>query len=103
MPDTFSAHTDKLMADLRQIVKDAEQALSGMAEQTGEEAQELREEMGKRVTQAKHTLGRLQEQGSQQARMARTQTEAFVREHPLLTGGVAAGIGLVLGFLVARR
>lgn len=77
--------TEKLMSDLRAVVRDAETLLTAAAADSGERlegaAQEAREAAGDAVREI----------------------EAQVRAHPVAALGIAAGVGLVLGLLLARR
>ena len=84
--------TDKLMQDLRAVVGDAEELLKATAGQAGERIEKIRTraEESVRVARArmKDVGGELDEQ---------------VRENPWTAVGIAAGIGLVLGILLARK
>jgi ElaB/YqjD/DUF883 family membrane-anchored ribosome-binding protein len=75
------ATTEKLMADLRAVVRDAEALLQAAAAQSGERLEGAGEE----------------------AREAAREIDAQVRRHPWAAMGVAAGVALVLGLLLGRR
>ncbi|MGH8687341.1 MAG: glycine zipper domain-containing protein [Burkholderiales bacterium] len=77
--------TDKLMSDLKAVVRDAEALISAAAGAAGE---------------------RLNETGAvarDEAREAAREIEAQVRDHPWAAIGIAAGVGLVLGLLLGRK
>lgn len=76
-----TATTEKLMADLRTVVRDAEALLQAAAAQSGE---------------------RLEGAG-EDAREAVREIDAQVRRNPWAAVGVAAGVALVLGLLLGRR
>ena len=84
--------TDKLMKDLKAVVGNAEDLLKATADQGGEQIARIRAraEESVRVARArmKDVGGELDEQ---------------VRETPWTAVGIAAGIGLVLGILLARK
>jgi ElaB/YqjD/DUF883 family membrane-anchored ribosome-binding protein len=84
--------TDKLMKDLKAVVGNAEDLLKATADQGGEQIARIRAraEESVRVARArmKDVGGELDEQ---------------VRENPWTAVGIAAGIGLVLGILLARK
>jgi ElaB/YqjD/DUF883 family membrane-anchored ribosome-binding protein len=88
----MNASTDKLMKDLKAVVGNAEDLLKATADQSGEQIARVRAraEESLRVARArmKDVGGELDEQ---------------VRENPWTAVGVAAGIGLVLGILIARK
>lgn len=75
------ATTDKLMADLRAVVRDAETLLRAAAAESG---------------------ARLEGAG-ESAREAAHEIDAQVRRNPWAAVGIAAGVGLVLGLLLGRK
>lgn len=91
--------TDKLMADLRTVVRDAEELLQATAGQGSAQLKELR-------ARAEESLGaaraRLQEAGDD-ARKAARDIDEQVRANPWAAVGVAAAAGLVLGLLLGRK
>lgn len=91
--------TDKLMADLRAVVRDAEELLRATAGQGSAQLQELRE-------RAEESLGaaraRLQEAG-EEAREAARDIDQQVRASPWAAVGIAAAAGLLLGLLLGRK
>lgn len=75
------ATTEKLMEDLRAVVRDAESLLQAVAAESGE---------------------RLEGAGDS-AREAAREIEDQVRRNPWAAVGVAAAVGLVLGLLLGRK
>jgi ElaB/YqjD/DUF883 family membrane-anchored ribosome-binding protein len=73
--------TEKVMADLRAVVRDAEALLGTVAAESGE---------------------RLESAG-EGAREAARELDAQVRRNPWAAVGIAAAAGLVLGLLLARK
>ncbi len=84
--------TEKLMQDMRAVVLDAEELLKATASQTGERVEKVRSKVEDSLKSAR---ARLQEAGAG--------IDEQVHNNPWTTAGIAAGIGLVIGFLVARR
>ena len=76
--------TEQLMAQLRAVAREAEELLQATADQTGERVEELRE-------RAKASLA------------AAREVDAQVRKNPWTAVAIAAGVGLVLGLLLARK
>lgn len=70
----MDAPGERLMQELRDVLTAAEELLSA---NSGESAERIKE--------------------------MRNRTEEAIRKHPLAALGVAAGIGLVLGLLLARK
>jgi ElaB/YqjD/DUF883 family membrane-anchored ribosome-binding protein len=93
------ATTDKLMKDLRVVVGDAEDLLKATASQTGEHVQEVRAKAEKSLRGANARLQELSASARDQARELNDQ----VHDHPWSAIGVAAGVGVVVGFLLARK
>jgi ElaB/YqjD/DUF883 family membrane-anchored ribosome-binding protein len=103
MTQTTAATRDKLMADLRVVITDAEELLKLTAGQAGDKVAELRERMQARMVQAKDELANLQTAAVGQAREAAKATDHFVHESPWTAVGIAAGVGLIAGLLIGRR
>jgi ElaB/YqjD/DUF883 family membrane-anchored ribosome-binding protein len=83
---------DRFMNELRNVIADAEDLLRATADQTGPKVQEVRARAEESLRNAKEHL-----QG------AGKQLDVHVRENPWAAVGIAAGIGLVVGILMARK
>ena len=83
---------DKLMDDLRGVLADAEELLRVTADQAGPQVQEARARAEESLRAARERL-----QGTGRA------LDSQVREHPWAAVGIAAGIGLIAGILLARK
>jgi len=84
--------TGNLMDDLRAVMADAEELLRATAGEAGPKVQEARARAEETLRNARDHM-----QG------AGRQLDAQVREHPWAAVGVAAGIGLLVGVLLARK
>jgi len=80
------------MKDLQAIMADAEELLRATADQAGPRVQEAR-------ARAEETLKNARER----LEGAGHELDTKVRENPWVAVGVAAGIGLLLGVLLARK
>ena len=94
---------DKLMADLRVVVTDAEELLKLTAGDLNESTAGLRERLQQRLTDAKHSLLTLQASATEKAKAAGHVADDYVHEHPWKSVAVGAGVGLVVGLLIGRR
>jgi ElaB/YqjD/DUF883 family membrane-anchored ribosome-binding protein len=94
---------DQLFENLRAVVRDAEALLRATSAQTGEKLQEVRARAEESLRAAKVRMGDLEDDAVRRAREAAGEAEAYVRENPWQSLGVAAGIGLLIGLLVSRR
>ena len=103
MTDTTLTQKDKLMADLRVVIADAEDLLRLGAEQTGASATEWRAKVEERISRAKLKLEDLQDSAVAKARAAGHAADDYVHEHPWKAIGAAAGVGLIVGLLIGRR
>ena len=80
------------LKDLQAIMADAEELLRATADQAGPRVQEARARTEEALRSARE---RLQSTGQQ--------LDAQVRQNPWVAVGVAAGIGLLVGVLLARK
>lgn len=103
MPDTTADQREKLMADLKLAVADAEELLKLTAHQVGEGSAGLRERLNERIAQAKHRLLDLQATATEKAKAAGHAADDYVHEHPWKSVAIGAGIGVILGLLISRR
>jgi ElaB/YqjD/DUF883 family membrane-anchored ribosome-binding protein len=94
---------EKLVADLKVVMADAEELLRMTASQAGEKAAAARERI-----QASLAAARLKLTDAERAMVDRTRevakvTDTYVRENPWAAVGIAAAVGVVLGLLISRR
>jgi ElaB/YqjD/DUF883 family membrane-anchored ribosome-binding protein len=96
-------NTDKLIEDLKVVIRDAEALIKATAAQTGDKIQEVRSRAEESLARAKVRLNEAEAEAMKQAREVADATEEYVRENPWQSIGIAAGVGLLLGVLIARR
>ncbi len=90
---------EKLAADLRLVISDAEALLRATAGKAGETATAARAKMQETLDSAKLKLGPLGEEVAEKARAA----DDYVRANPWQAVGIAVLAGIALGLLVSRR
>ena len=90
---------EKLAADLRLVISDAEALLRATVGQAGETAAAAREKMQESLESAKLKLGALGEEAAERVRAA----DDYVRANPWQAVGIAALAGIALGLLISRR
>jgi ElaB/YqjD/DUF883 family membrane-anchored ribosome-binding protein len=73
--------------------------MNATAGQTGEQVSELRSRLTAALESAKATCQRLEEKTIAAAKA----TDQTIREYPYQSIGIAFGLGLLVGVLVARR
>ena len=91
--------TEKLVTDLKRVVRDSEELLKDSAGVVGEKALDLRERLSQTLESAKATCRRIEERAIEGAKAS----DKVIRAHPYESIGVAFGIGLLIGVLVARK
>ena len=96
-------NTDKLVADLKVVLGDAEELLRATASAAGEKASAARARMEDSVRVAKAKLAQAQDAMAGQAKAAAQATDDYVHAHPWKAVGFAAAIGVILGMLISRR
>jgi len=105
--NTQSASNDvskeKLVADLKVVVADAEELLRATASQAGEKVSAARERIQASLATAKVKLGDAERALLEKTKQAAKATDDYVRENPWQAVGIAAMSGLVLGILISRR
>jgi|SRR5580658_3829902 ElaB/YqjD/DUF883 family membrane-anchored ribosome-binding protein len=84
--------------ELRALIREAEQAL-GSGSSAGDEIDELRERLRDAIADGQNLVGKLSDNLRRQARRA----DEAIRANPYQTAGIAAGVGLLVGFLLSRR
>jgi ElaB/YqjD/DUF883 family membrane-anchored ribosome-binding protein len=94
---------DKLAADLRVVIADAEELLRATANQAGEKVAAARVRIQDSMDAAKVRLSELSNAGVEQARAAARATDDFVHDRPWTAVGVGAAVGVILGMLMSRR
>jgi ElaB/YqjD/DUF883 family membrane-anchored ribosome-binding protein len=94
---------DKLVSDARVVLDDVEALLKQAAGATGQQAQELRERAADALGRARLKLHDAQVAVGENAKLAARATDDWVHAHPWGAIGVGAGVGFLVGLLVARH
>ena len=94
---------EKLVADLKVVVADAEELLRATASQAGEKVSAARERIQASLAAAKVKLSDAERALLDKTKEAAKATDEYVHDHPWHAVGIAAGIGFVLGILIGRR
>ncbi|WP_454824840.1 DUF883 family protein [Paraburkholderia xenovorans] len=92
----------KIVEDLRVLLKDSEEMLRLAANVPGEGVGALRDKLGAHVETLQSALGDAQQNAQRRYRTAAVNTERYVRHNPWRSVAIAAGVGFVLGVLTAR-
>lgn len=103
MNSTQDVSKDKLVADLKIVVADAEELLRATASQAGEKVGVARERIQASLASARVKLVEAERALAARTRQAAKVADEYVRENPWQAVGIAAAVGLVLGVLISRR
>ncbi len=94
---------DQWLTDINTVLADAESLLSATAEQGGEQIALVRARTETSLRMARRRMVEMQTAMQESTREAVRLTDTYVHENPWNAVGVAAGFGLLLGFLLGRR
>ncbi|HUW51320.1 MAG TPA: DUF883 family protein [Sulfuricella sp.] len=94
---------EKLVADFRVVVADAEALLRATASDAGEKVVAAREKIQASLDTAKLKLSLAEAAIIDKTKQAARVTDEFVHENPWRAVGISACLGLVVGVLIARR
>jgi ElaB/YqjD/DUF883 family membrane-anchored ribosome-binding protein len=103
MSELTATKKDKLMADLRVVVTDAEELLRLTADDVGEASVGLRNRLTERMQEARANLLDLQVNATDKAKAAGRAADDYVHDHPWKSVALGACVGLVIGMLISRR
>ncbi len=94
---------EKLMQDLRVVVRDAEDLLRATAGQAGDKVASARERIQESLSVAKERLVAAEHAVVEKTKEAARATDEYVHENPWKSVGIAAGVGLIVGMLISRN
>jgi ElaB/YqjD/DUF883 family membrane-anchored ribosome-binding protein len=93
----------KLAQDLQTLLADAQELMRLAAGEAGQGIKEARERLERSTQAARQQLATMQSSAVDSAREAGRNADSYVRQHPWEAIGIGAGVGLLLGILMARR
>lgn len=94
---------ERLVSDIKSVISDAEEVLLATADQAGEKVATLRARVEARLRDAKVRLTEAEAVLVAKTKAAAQATDAYVHESPWTAIGIAAGVGLLVGLIIARR
>ena len=90
-------------ADVKTLVKDAQALFSAAAALTGEKADEVRVKGMKTLDAALAKAHEAQASAIVATKQLASQADGYVKENPWRTVAVAAGVGVLVGFILGRK
>lgn len=94
---------ERLVDDLKMVIKDAEDLLKNTRQQAGEGYQAARARFESTLGSARTSLSSLEENLTETAREAMDTADKYVQSHPWQSVGAGAVAGLIVGLLLGRR
>lgn len=101
--DSLTKSRSRLVQDFNTVLDDAQALLRHAVGDAGKGYADARERLESSVQQARERIGSAEEAMLESARQAGRSADNYVRNHPWETIAVGAGVGLLLGMLIARR
>jgi ElaB/YqjD/DUF883 family membrane-anchored ribosome-binding protein len=103
MSEVLDASKDKLIADFKIVVADAEELLRATAGQAGEKVTAARGRVEENLVRARQSLAEAQVVVVDKAKAVGRVTDDYVQDNPWRSVGIAAGFGFIVGLLIGRR
>jgi ElaB/YqjD/DUF883 family membrane-anchored ribosome-binding protein len=100
--DQLALGKQKIVEDLRVLLTDSEEMVRLAKSMPGEGVDKLRERLRRHADSLQDTLSDAQSAAHRGYRVATVNVERHVRHNPWQSLGIAAGVGFLLGVLVAR-
>lgn len=101
--DSLNQSRSRLVQDFSTVLDDAQALLRHAAGDASKGYTDARERLDNSVKRARERIGSAEAALRDSAREASRSADGYVREHPWESIAVGAGVGLLLGILLARR
>ena len=99
----FNRSKGKMVDDFKLIINDADDLLQATAKVSGEGFNLTRAKFAEKLITAKASLADAEQIVVGKAKRAATVTDDYVKASPWAAVGIAAGVGILIGFLAAKR
>jgi len=94
---------ERLITDFKTVVTDAEALLAETAHQSGEKIAQVRAKAEQSLRVVKDQIAKGQEMLIEGTKTAAKATDVYVHENPWKAISTAAGVALLIGWLMGRR
>ena len=101
--DKVGQSRDKLMADMKMVIRDAEELLANTGQQAGEGFKFAKAKFEDSLKSAKEELAYAQDVVVAKSKEVALTTDQYVKSHPWQAVGLGAALGVILGFLSSRK
>jgi ElaB/YqjD/DUF883 family membrane-anchored ribosome-binding protein len=99
MKNNMEKQTQAMRDDLNTLAEDARALMVATADVAGEKVSEARKRLAAALESGKEIYGRVREKTVEKAKAV----DETIHEHPYQAMGIALGVGVLLGVLLARR
>ena len=99
MKNNMEKQTQAMRDDLNTLAEDARALMVATADVAGEKVSEARKRLAAALESGKEVYGRVRDKAVEKAKVV----DETVHEHPYQAMGIALGVGVLLGVLLARR
>lgn len=89
--------------EFNNFVNDIENLIKATSNLTGEELQKAKEKLNERISVAKQCATEMGEAVADRARKTAETTNSYVHDQPWSAVGASAAVGVLLGYVLARR
>ena len=101
--DSSDVTKEQLIADFKVVVADAEALIKATANQGGEALASVRAKAQESLTAVKAKMADAQAALVIRSKAAVKATDVYVHENPWQAVGIAASVGILIGFIMGRR
>ena len=95
----MNKETQAISNDMGQLAEDAQALMAATADATGEKVKEARHRLAAALERGKEIYGRARDKAIKGAKAA----DEAVHEHPYQAIAIGVGVGVLIGYLLARR
>jgi len=99
----MNVSNEQLVSDFKTVITDAEALIKATAHQGDSAFNDLRTRAQASLAVAKENLADVQAAVIARSRAVAKATDVYVHENPWQAIGTAAGLGLLIGFIMGRR
>lgn len=89
--------------EFRNFIADVEDLVKATGSLTGDDLARAKAKLNARIASAKHSVEEMGEAAVGRVRYAAKVTDSYVHDNPWKAVGAGAALGLLVGFLIARR
>lgn len=101
--DEFNRSRDRMARDLNAVIADSEALITAAAEVSGEGFAAARAKFEDKLKSARACLADMPRQAAATARETAAAADDYAHARPWIVIGIAAGVGMLIGLLAARR